>query len=315
MLVSSTALVLVMLLGLGVPRPHRPDLRSLPRTASLVLRSTPLPAGFVFMYPIALGLAPPTAGGAVTLFGLAFTACSYLAGFTGQSLSMVDAVSLARIRPEDVARRSAIAARAFRYSLLAAAPGLGVAILAGGPIVHALAVGARTGAHSSFGTEVLLLAPWTVATLGLWATLPVVLSGATPGLERRLAAAVAGLIAAHVVAVMAGRALAGFNGVVLAMAVAPLAFVLAVLRSVVAPAAASMLWMTAAVAAIGLVAFGGLDLLARALIGGGVAGGLLAAIAGTAVYGAITAVAFRDVTARVVLLVRTVALRRQQPIV
>ena len=97
MLVSSTALVLAMLAGLGIPRPHRPHLRSLPRTASLVLRSTPLPACFVLMYPIALGLAPATAGGEVTLFGLAFTACSYLAGFTGQSLSMVDAVSLARI--------------------------------------------------------------------------------------------------------------------------------------------------------------------------------------------------------------------------
>lgn len=303
-LVASATAVVAMLVAVGAPSWHRPDIGALPRAALAVLRSAPVPTAFVFMYPIALALAPPSRAGDITLFGLAFTACSYLAGFTGQSLSMVDAVALARTAPGEVERRGAIAARAFTYSMLAAAPGLCVAALVGGPVVHALTSSVSTTAHASFGTDVLLLAPWTVATLGVWATLPVVLAHVTPTLERHLALAVVGLIAVQVIVFLVARAIAGLNGVIVAMVVAPAVFVTAMLSYVVAPATPTFVRNGGLVLAIAALSYGPLWLVCHAIAGSGIASGCITAALGTLLYAALAAAAFPESARTVISLLR-----------
>ncbi len=301
-LVASMVLVAGMLVGVGVPRYRPPRARVIPRAALLVMRSLPVPASFVVMYPITLALAPPAPAGDVTLFGLAFTTCSYLAGFTGQGLSMVDAVELARLDPAAAAQRSGLVSRAFRYSLLVAAPGFAVATLVGGPLVHALIAGKT--AHVSFAHELLLLAPWTVATLGLWATLPAVLTQLEPASERRLAAGVVALLAIHVAVTLLARALGGFNAVVAVMAVAPAVFTLAALRWSVPRAAAPMGRSATLVVGIAAVSYVAAYLVFAAVIGTTVIGGFAAAAIGSLVYVGLAAGAFPDAVATVLALFR-----------
>lgn len=291
-LVASVVLVASMLAGLGIPSLRRPRIRMLPTAALAVLRSIPVPASFVIMYPISLALAPQARAGDVTLFGLGLTACSYLAGFTGQGLSMVDAVALTRLHPSEVALRSALVARAFRYSLLVAAPGFAIAALVGSPVVHALIASDRS--QPSFGKELLLLAPWTVATLGVWATLPAVLANVTPRTERVLLAGVVGLLAVHVAATLAARAVLGFDGVVVAMAFAPAVFVLVALARVVPSARTPMARDATVVIVAAVAAYGLVYVVCRTVIGTGVASGLTAAVGGSLVYVIVVARAFPE---------------------
>lgn len=291
-LVASVVLVLGLLIGAGRPVWERPRLRALPGATLSMARSVSVPASFVVMYPITLALGPRARAGDVTLFGLAFTACSYLSGFTGQGLSMVDAVALARLPASAVAQRSAFVSRAFFYSLLVAAPGFGCATLMGAPIVRGLI--SSHPATTSFAAELLLLAPWTVATLGLWASLPAVLSHLTPSAERRLLGGVVGLIVIHVSATLAARGLAGFDGVVVAMVVAPAVFVLGVLVLVVRGAAAALARSLVLVSAAAGASYGGLFLVCRLVLGSGVASGLAASVGGSVLYAALAAVLFPD---------------------
>jgi hypothetical protein len=291
-LVASTVAVGAMLVGVGVPSVSRRRTQSVAGAALMVLRSLPLPASFVVMYPISLALLPTAPAGDVTLFGLAFTACSYLAGFTGQGLSMVDAVELARLSASHVAQRMGLVSRAFRYSLLAAAPGFAVAALVGGPIVHALI--SNRSAHVSFARELLLLAPWMVATLGLWATLPAVLTQLMPTGERRLAAGVLGLIAIHVVATLVGRAIDGFDGVVVAMAVAPAVFTVVAVRSAIRGVGAALARSAMIVVGIAAVSFGVPYLGFSAVLSGRLAIGFASAAAGVLAYAGLAALAFPE---------------------
>jgi hypothetical protein len=303
MLIASIVLVAGLVLGVRIV-PRRPP--TAPRVAAAMVAlaaSVPLPASFLFMYPLTLALAPRGRPGQITLFGLAFTACSYLAGFTGQALSMSDAVTLSRLDRSAVAARQAMVIRAFRYSLLLAAPGLGIAAVAGGPVVRALLPADSTGANSFFGVDVVLLIPWLVATLGVWATLPVVLSDADRLTGRRLAAAVIGLMVIHVAATLAGRALAGFDGVVVAMAVAPAAFVVVGLRAAGPGTGMRLLRLVAIVGAVAALSFGLLELISRSVAAAGPVTGIFTALAGALVYVGLAAMADRDAARTVARLV------------
>jgi hypothetical protein len=293
-LVASLVLVAALLVSLGVPSPHRRRSAAVLRAAFAVLRSVPVPASFVLMYPITLALATHAHPGQITLFGLAFTACSYLAGFTGQGLSMVDAVALSRIDSDAMAQRSLMVSRAFRYSLLAAALGFGVAVLIGGPVVRALVTTGSAGARESFSTQLLLLAPWVIATLGLWATLPALLANVTPSAERWLGLSVIGLVLAHICAALIARAIAGFDGLVVAMVAAPALFVAVALKLVVPSAGPVLIRNALVVATAAALSFGAAELLARAALGGGLLSGVLAALAGAALYAVLAAAAYPD---------------------
>lgn len=300
MLVASLVLVVGLVLDGGIRARLPPGGKTVPRAAFALLRSTPLPASFVVMYPITLALAAGAHPGQITLFGLAFTACSYLAGFTGQALSMADAVALTRIGSEALDERRALVTRAFRYSALVAVPGLGVAAVAGEPIVRALLRHSSAGTHGYVGLDVLLLVPWLVATLGLWATLPAVLAQPDRLAQGRLAAAVSVLLALHTAAELLARAIAGFDGLVIAMALAPAAFVTVGLRVAVPTAGRELLRHAAIIVAVGAVSFGSSYLVAHAISASSAVLGIAAALAGGLVYVALAAAAYPDAVRTVV---------------
>lgn len=282
-LIASSALVVVLLLGTGRPAITRPPVTALPGAALSILRGIPVPASFVLMYPVALALAPAVRGGDLTLFGLAFTASSYLAGFTGQGLSMVDAIAYVRLGSDRRAERGALVLRAFSYSLLLAVPCLSAGILIGGPLVHLL-VASSTHAQVSFSVDLALLAPWVVATLGLWALLPAVLAHLTRSAERRLNGGVALLLLIHVVACLLARQALGFRGLVAAMAVAPLVFSAAAAWQFVPGSGVSMLRMTAALVCVGAAVYGLAFLLVRVVLPTSLLSGTLAGVVGSVAY-------------------------------
>lgn len=294
MLTASTVLVIGLLIGVQVRSTRPPRLRRIGSAVLALAASVPLPASFLFMYPVTLALAPRDQPGQITLFGLAFTASSYLAGFTGQALSMSDVVAVSRLDRGALATRQALVVRAFRYSLLLAAPGVGVAAVAGGPIVRALLPTDAAGSNADFGLYVVLLIPWLVATLGVWATLPVVLSDAHRLRGARLAVAVLILAVVHVVASLVGRAIGGFDGIVVAMAVAPATFVAVGLRIVVPGVASRLLRLVAVIGGAAALSFGSLELIGRALTDVGPVTGILTAMAGTMAYAVLAGLADRD---------------------
>ena len=294
MLTASCVLVVALAFSIGAPVRRPPGWRAILRSTLLLVRSTPLPGALVVVYPITLALAPAGGGGQITIFGLAVTACSYLAGFTGQALSMVDVVAFTRIETGAVEARRALITRAFRYSMLVAIPGMGIAAVAGGPLVRGLLPHSSTGAHTAFGVDVVLLAPWLVATLAVWATLPALLADPDLLAGRRLALAVAGLLAVHVIVTLIGRAVAGFDGLIVAMAAAPATLVLVGLPMTAPGAGRLLLRHAVIVVALGAVSFGAAALAADAISSGDAAAGVVAALAGALVYVSLAAFVYPD---------------------
>jgi hypothetical protein len=279
MLASSSALVVLLLL-LVRPRMSRPPPPiALASAVSLLMRTTPIPASFVLMYPITLALVPRVPVGTITIFGLAFTACSYLIGATGQAPSMVWVYDHVAFGESDARE---LIVRAFRYSMVIATPALGVGILAGQPIVHALLAG-RADRGTGFATDLLLLSPWAVATLGLWAALPAVLARTGDHRGRRTGLIVTALVAVHIVASLLGRAVWGFNGLIVVTAAAPLVFTIICLWALHPAAGRDLTGDSALILGMAAAAFGAVVPL-RMLIGGGAAGGIVAGATATAVY-------------------------------
>jgi hypothetical protein len=93
-------------------------------------------------------------------------------------------------------------------------------------------------------------------------------------------------------AVLIGRAVAGFDGIVLAMAVAHAAFVALALR-IADPGAAAHL-LRPITTGLALVSFGVLELVIRALGQGGPVAGIVAALAATLVYAVLAARIYPD---------------------
>lgn len=293
-LIASAALACCLVLSIGVRIERPPALRALLSAAFALVRSILVPASFIVMYPLSLALAPRSQPGQVTLFGLAYTACSYLAGFTGQALSMSDAIAFARLGPDALAERRGLVIRAFRYSLLLAAPGLAVAAIAGAPIVRALLPADSKGSNSYFATYTLLLIPWLVATLGVWATMPALLSRTRGGGDSRLATGVGALLVIHVAAALVGRAVAGFDGLVVAMALAPVIFVVVGLRITAPGAVTDLARTTMTIGVAAAVGFGVARLALWAVAGSTPATGIGAALVGAGLYVMLARLAYPD---------------------
>lgn len=282
--VSGAVVVSVLVVWLRVVPVRPPSPSKLLGAVVAVFRSVPLPASFVVMYPLTLALIPIGLPGRVTLFGLAYTASSYLAGFTAQALSMSEVVELSRaIGAGDEVRRR-IVLRSFRYSLLVAAPASGLGVIVGGPFVGAF-MHARVGVSAgAFGTDMLLLSPLLIATLAVWATMPALLSSHDAIGPERMALASLALVAVHVLATLAGRALWGFDGAVIAMAAAPAAFVVVAQFGVARGVAALLLEHSIPVCLAVTVAFGSLSLIARETGIAGAAGDAAVAVLGALLY-------------------------------
>jgi hypothetical protein len=282
--VSGVALVAVLLASLRIvpARPPRPA--RLAHAVAALFRSVPLPASFVIMYPLTLALIPIGLPGRVTLFGLAYTASSYLAGITAQALSMSEVVELTRAIGADDAVRRRIVLRSFRYSLLVAAPASGLAVIIGGPFVGALMYTRAGVSAGAFGTDMLLLSPLLIATLAVWATMPALLSSRDAIGPLRVFVASLALVAVHVVATLVGRAVWGFDGAVVAMAVAPATFVCFAQFGVARGTAVQLLRQSVPICLAVAAAFGVLALLAKAAGVAGAAGDGAAAVLGGLLY-------------------------------
>jgi hypothetical protein len=290
MLISAATVAVVLWLG------ERPKVDSPPppsgviHAAALVLRTAPIPASFLLMYPITLALVPTVRAGTVTIFGLAFTACSYVAGATGQALSMVRAFAFTALEGEANDQRRALISRAFRYSMLVAVPGLAIGVVAGEPIVRSLLAGRAHGGHG-FATDLLFLIPWLAATLALWAILPAVLARTRGHGAGQTIAIVGALLSVHIGASLLGRAIGGFHGLILMLAAAPALFAVAS-ALVLCPGVTEDLGRDCTlIIAIAAAAFGA-ALPVRAVIGGGAVAGVTAALVGAGIYGFAMAVAF-----------------------
>ena len=303
MLTSSVVLTVGLALGTRF-RPARPPRMSLVRDSAIAIAgSLPLPASFIVMYPLTLALLPHQRAGQITLFGLAYGACSYLVGFTGQALSMTDAVMLSQ-HDEGAARRRALVTRSFRYALLVAAAGVGVAAVCGSPVLGELLPTTSDPTHSLFSSDVLWLIPWLVATLALWAVIPAVLSATGGLLQRRRGAVVGGLLVIHVIAILIGRQIGGIHAMIVAMTVAPALFVAAGLRATV-PGAARDVSISTAVTIVGAaVSFGIPYAIGRTVAGSGAVVAVACAIVGVAVYGVVIATCDRSARATFVSLLR-----------
>ncbi|MGI8715025.1 MAG: hypothetical protein ACR2NR_17955 [Solirubrobacteraceae bacterium] len=304
MLSSSLVLTAGLMLATRFRVSPPPSARAVSAALLALASSLPLPASFIAMYPLTLALLPNDRPGQITLFGLAYGACSYLVGFTGQALSMTDAVALSGAAGRGLQPRRALVIRSFRYSLLLSAVGIGVAAVAGSPVLGRLLPSSSHSSNSDFGADILLLIPWLVATLALWAALPAVLAAAGRLQGRRLGAAVVGLLSLHVVAMLVGRAIAGFDGMIVAMLVAPAVFVLVGLHQTVPGTAAALSRPAAVTVALAAVGFGIPAAAARLLAGGGAIAAVLAAGVGTVSYGLLAAATYPDLVRTLTRLLR-----------
>lgn len=294
MLASSATLVVGQWLGTRARYRRPPSPREVRTAIIRILHTLPLPASFVAMYPVTLALLPNDRPGAITLFGLGYGACSYLIGFTGQALSMTDSVTLAGLDADANERRRSVVSRAFRYSVLLAAPGIGVAAVVGSPILGALLPAPSSGAHGLFADDVLLMIPWLIGMLAFWATLPALLSARSERRSARGNVGVIALLVLHVAAVLVGRGIDGFDGAILAMSVAPLAFVAFATRRALRPVGLEFVRTAGLVVVIAGVSFGLPALAYETLTSAGPALGVLAASIGGVLYLAIAATAFPD---------------------
>jgi hypothetical protein len=187
-----------------------------------------------------------------------------------------------------------VVVRAFRYSLLLAAPGAGVAALAGGPLLVALIPARVGGSGGTFGGDMLLLAPFLVASLGVWVTMPALLSSEHGMTRGRLLAVVLALLIVHAIATLIGRVLWGFDGAVLAMVLAPVVFVRFGLL-IAAPATTRLLIRPAAtICGISAVSFGLVALLTDELAHTPRAATGIVAAVGLAAYLALVSHAYPD---------------------
>jgi hypothetical protein len=124
-----------------------------------------------------------------------------------------------------VAARAHVAQRSASWSALGIAPVVAIAATVGPWLFEHLDAG--QGGEGDLGRLFVLLAPWLAATVLLWSTLPALLAE-TRGAG--LLPYVPGIVVVHIAATLVCRELWGFDGVIVAMAAAPLGFAAASFR-------------------------------------------------------------------------------------
>lgn len=308
--VASAVVLCAALIGGMRLRAHRPPSPFvLARAAAALLHDIPMPISFIVMYPITLALAPRARAGDVTLYGLAYTVCSYLPGITAQALSMASMSRFVSLDEAETEARKEGVVQAFRYSLVVAVPILAVTAVAGAPIVGLL-VSQRTDATgASFATYAALLGPYLVASLGVWTVLPAVLSSTKRPTGWWMVAVTVGLLLLHALATICGRLVAGFDGAIVAMSIAPAVFAMVALSRVLPGAAIHVIRPALTVCAIAVVSFGPLDLAAHHIAASSPAVGIITAGCALGVYVALVSAVFADESRALHRLANETALR------
>jgi len=174
-----------------------------------------LPLALQAIYLVCLPLASRVGVGATTSFGYAYLLTSAIVAVTASSLGLVTSVPLTRagLEPEGAARHI-VASSWIAVVLIGAAAG--VFGIAGGRIVGVL-LGAHYGATvgSDLGRLVLVMSIWAVVSVGVSVAFPLVFV-ANSG--RRLPLLAVGAVAVQVPLAFAGQAVAGLEGLAVALA-------------------------------------------------------------------------------------------------
>lgn len=246
-------------------------------------RGAALPLALQALYVVCFRFAGEQEVGAPTSFNYAYLVSSALVAVTASSLGLVSSAPLTRRGLEVGAAARHVVATAW-LSLAAISAATGAFALGGARIVD-LALGEAYGGEvgSELGRLVVALAPWTVASVGVSVTFPLLF---VAGRARPLPWLAAAALVLHVPVAWAAGEAGGLTGLALALALTT-ALILGVLLAALSAATLRAVAAGLAVAALAcggaaLVAFG-----AAALV----LDGLPAAAAGTAVYAALLALA------------------------
>jgi multisubunit Na+/H+ antiporter MnhC subunit len=263
------------------------DLRAVPGHAARILGRTVIYLAFNGLFLVTLAVISGYSAGEASVLSYTYLYASYVVGGTGFSLGLSRIADMRRSALEEADNLvTDTVAPGFRYSMLVAAPALGVLIVMAAPLVGELAsraaVPADAGTVRAFSA---LLAPWTVAALLVNLLLPAMFA---VGRARFVNLLAPGLIALHLAASGAGALLFGAVGAVGAAAVAPLCFALVLLRAGTghgrAPGLAAMLARDGLhFSLLAALAFGG-GALAAGSFAHGVPGAFAAAAIGGAAY-------------------------------
>jgi len=194
----------------------RADIRSAGRRLRELGSGAALPFALQAIYLVCLPIAAREGVGSVTSFGYAYLIAAAVVGISASSLGLVTAVPLTRLglEPRRVARH--IEASSWPALLVVAATA-GIFAVAGAELagrVLGSAYGDDVGAQ--IGRLVVAMAPYMVAAVALSVTFPLVFVAGRGG---RLPLVGLGVLVVHVPLAFAGQALAGLDGLALALAV------------------------------------------------------------------------------------------------
>ena len=194
----------------------RVDPRGAPRRLLELGAGAALPFALQAIYLVCLPIAAREGVGSVTSFGYAYLIAAAVVGVSASSIGLVTAVPLTRLGldPGGIARH--VEASSWP-ALLAVAATAGVFAVAGAEVTH-LVLGGAYGddVGAQIGRLVVALAPYMVASVALSVTFPLVFVAGRGG---RLPLVGLGVLAIHVPLAFAGQALAGLEGLALALAV------------------------------------------------------------------------------------------------
>lgn len=234
-----------------------------------------LPLAMQAIYVICLPLAAREGVGSTTSFGYAYLVAAAVAAVTASSLGLVTSVPLTRVGIDPVRAARHVVSSSW-LGVVAIGAIAGVFGLAGGALIHAVlgsVYGATVG--SEIGRLVAVFAPWSIASVALGVTFPLVfVQGAG---VRRLPLIAVGAVVVQVPIAFAGETLTGLDGLALALALTTGLAVAAMLRGLGALARAAA-GLGVAVLTVGVLAGGSFGLAALVL------GPVTGAAAGLAVY-------------------------------
>jgi len=213
-----------------------------------------LPLALQAIYVVCLPLAGREGTGAVTSFGYAYLIASAIVLVTASSLGLVTSVPLTRLglNPAGTARH--VVSTSWLAMVVVGATA-GVFAIVGSRIVRGL-LGPDYGSSvgSELGRLLLLFSLWSVVSIGVSVTFPVVFVAHREG-RLPLLALVA--IVIQVPLAFAGQVLAGLDGLVLSLAVTTALVLAGMLRSLHAlrPTARGLLGAAGITACLAVVAF------------------------------------------------------------
>jgi hypothetical protein len=194
----------------------RADVRGAWRRLRELGSGAALPFALQAIYLVCLPIAAREGVGSVTSFGYAYLIAAAVVGISASSLGLVTAVPLTRLglEPQRVARH--VEASSWPALLVVAATA-GIFAVAGAEIagrVLGSAYGDDVGAQ--IGRLVVAMAPYMVASVALSVTFPLVFVAGRGG---RLPLVGLAVLVVHVPLAFAGQAIAGLDGLALALAV------------------------------------------------------------------------------------------------